>query len=168
MGVIRPSQTIKQQSNQYHEANIGPPVFLWQKWEPQFRFERAWAPEEDSPWCSFFSPEDLHLYNFRWIELHYAPWTIHCTLLNTSNFIWQLAHSKVHRVLHVTPIWVLYATPHRVLHVTPHRVLHVTPNKVLHVTPYRVLHLQHKECYMLHHTECYMLHHTGCYVLHHK
>ena len=28
-------------------------------------YERAWAPEEDSPWCSFFSREDLRLYNFR-------------------------------------------------------------------------------------------------------
>jgi len=29
------------------------------------RYERAWRPSLDSPWCSFFSHQDLQLYNFR-------------------------------------------------------------------------------------------------------
>ena len=30
-----------------------------------FRYERAWRPSSDSPWCSFFTHQDLALYNFR-------------------------------------------------------------------------------------------------------
>jgi len=29
------------------------------------RYERAWRPSENSPWCSLFSHQDLALYNFR-------------------------------------------------------------------------------------------------------
>ena len=37
------------------------------------RTERAWRPTEDSPWCSFFSPLDLQLFNFRCEQLNFSP-----------------------------------------------------------------------------------------------
>ena len=31
------------------------------------RYERAWDPTENSPWCPLFTQEDLDLYNFRFL-----------------------------------------------------------------------------------------------------